>query len=441
MSRVRVGLLFLTFLIGAGYVGGLLWRSTTPQLQVQTAVKVLGEATPVKLLVINRNGARRVAVWLEQGGKSFPVYQKEFPAVRWSLWRTAAAPAVADFAAGTKATPGVQDGKAELRLEAVSNDLLGRTAEIRLPVEVISRPPTVEVDQDEIIATLGGAGAVAFTVGGYVTESGVRVGKYQFRSWPMPGAGNPNRRISFFALPHDMPEGDVPLVYATNPSGMEAVGRMRHNITRKQFRRREILLDDGFLTKVFQELDLGGKGSEVVRFVRINKEMRQLNNQQLADLRLKTADRMLWNGPFQQLANSQVEAQFCDYRTYFYKGQSIDDQVHLGFDLATTARAPVTASNDGVVVSAGRLGIYGNAVIIDHGFGLQTLYAHLSEISVKVGESVKKRQPLGRSGATGLAGGDHLHFTTLLEGVPVNPVEWWDEHWLQDRVFSRMKKQ
>lgn len=441
MSRVRFWILSLIFLLAVAYPGALLWRSTTPQLQVQTAVKVLGESTPVKVLAINRNGVRRLSAWVEQDGKSFPVYEKEFPAVRWSLWRTAAAPALAEFSAGTRTTAGVHDGKAVLRLEAVSNDLAGRAMVLRMPVDVISVPPGVEVDQDEIIATLGGAGAVAFTVRGYVTESGIRVGKYRFRSWPMPGAASPDRRIGFFALPHDLPEGEVPLVYATNPSGVEAVGRMRHNITRKQFRKREILLDDAFLTKVFQELDLGGKGTEVVRFVRINKDMRQLNNQQLSDLRLKTADRMLWNGPFQQLANSQVEAQFCDYRTYFYKGQSIDEQVHLGFDLATTARAPVTASNDGQVAFAGRLGIYGNAVVVDHGLGLQTLYAHLSEIAVKAGESVKKRQLLGRSGTTGLAGGDHLHFTTLLEGVPVNPVEWWDEHWLKDRVFSRLKKQ
>jgi len=431
----------LIVLLGLAYVGVLLWRSTTPQLQVPTPVKVLGESTPVKVLAINRNGVRRLAAWLEQGGKSFPVYEKEFPSARWGLWRAAAAPAVVEFSAGTKATAGVRDGKAMLSLEAVSNDLLGRAVVVRLPVDVISRPPGVDVDQDEIIATLGGAGAVAFTVSGYVTESGIRVGKYRFRSWPMPGAASPERRIGFFALPHDLPEGEVPLVYATNPTGIEAVGRVRHNITRKQFRKREIPLDDAFLTKVFQELDLGGTGTEVVRFIRINQDMRQLNNQQLSDLRLKTADRMLWTGAFQQLANSQVEAQFCDYRTYFYKGQSIDEQVHLGFDLATTARAPVTASNDGQVAFAGRLGIYGNAVVIDHGWGLQSLYAHLSEIGVKTGDSVKKRQLLGRSGTTGLAGGDHLHFTTLLEGVPVNPVEWWDEHWLRDRVFSRMKKQ
>ena len=441
MPRFRILVPFVVLgLLAVVYASVLYLRSSKTELQVQTPVKVIGSATPIRVLAINRNGVRRLSASIEQGGKSYPVYGKEFPAVRWNLFRTAETPAVLQFEAGSKTAPGLQDGKAVVRLEAVSNDFASRTSSLALEVDVNSKPPAVSVDDEEIVATLGGSGVVAFTVGGYVTESGVRVGKYVFRSWPMPGAASAERRIALFALPHDLPEGEFPVVYASNPSGAEAVGRIRHNITRKKFRQRDIKLEDGFLSKVLSELDLGGRGSEIIRFVRINKDMRQANNQQLADLRLKTADRMLWDGPFQQLANSSVEAQYCDYRTYFYKGESVDEQVHLGFDLATTARAPVTASNDGQVVFAGRLGIYGNAVVIDHGFSLQSLYAHLSEISVKAGESVKKRQVIGRSGDTGLAGGDHLHFTMLLEGVPVNPVEWWDAHWLEDRLFRRMKK-
>ena len=93
-----------------------------------------------------------------------------------------------------------------------------------------------------------------------------------------------------------------------------------------------------------------------------------------------------------------------------------------------------------MVVFADFLGIYGNCVILDHGLGVQSLYAHMSTIGVKVGDSVTKGQELGRTGSTGLAGGDHLHFTMLLQGVPVNPVEWWDPHWLQDRVNRKIKE-
>ena len=142
---------------------------------------------------------------------------------------------------------------------------------------------------------------------------------------------------------------------------------------------------------------------------------------------------------FHPFTNSAVESAFADQRTYTYQGKEVDHQTHLGFDLASYANTPIVAANRGKVVHAAELGIYGNCVIIDHGMGVQSLYAHLSSIEVKAGQDVEKEQTLGRSGMTGLAGGDHLHFTMLLNGHMVNPVEWWDAHWIQDRILRKLK--
>ncbi len=103
-----------------------------------------------------------------------------------------------------------------------------------------------------------------------------------------------------------------------------------------------------------------------------------------------------------------------------------------------TARAEVGAANGGVVVLARYFGIYGNAVVIDHGYGLMSLYGHLSSLSVQEGQSVARGDVVGRSGATGLAGGDHLHFTMLLHGLSVNPREWWDATWIRNRIESKL---
>jgi murein DD-endopeptidase MepM/ murein hydrolase activator NlpD len=149
---------------------------------------------------------------------------------------------------------------------------------------------------------------------------------------------------------------------------------------------------------------------------------------------------MLWREAFAQLGNTQVESRFADQRTYFFGDKEIDRQVHLGFDLASVQQAPVLAANRGVVVHADYLGIYGNCVILDHGLGVQSLYAHLSAIDVKDGDTVEKGGALGRTGVTGLAGGDHLHFTMLVNGTAVNPVEWWDGHWMEDRVFRKIRE-
>jgi murein DD-endopeptidase MepM/ murein hydrolase activator NlpD len=146
----------------------------------------------------------------------------------------------------------------------------------------------------------------------------------------------------------------------------------------------------------------------------------------------------MFKDAFQQLGNSQVEARFADTRTYIYRGKDIDQQVHLGFDLAKTANVSLVASQRGRVVHAADLGIYGNCVVIDHGLGVQSLYGHLSSIGVRVGDKVEKGQEIGRSGQTGLAGGDHLHFTTLVGGEQVTPVDWWSAQWIQDRVLRKI---
>ncbi len=173
-------------------------------------------------------------------------------------------------------------------------------------------------------------------------------------------------------------------------------------------------------------------------FLKINGDLRRKNNQYLTDLSKKSAPELFFKDAFQQLGNSQVEAKFADTRTYTYKGKDVDKQVHLGFDLAKTANVSIVASQRGRVVHASDLGIYGNCVVIDHGMGVQSLYGHLSSIGVKVGDKVEKGQELGRSGMTGLAGGDHLHFTMLVGGQQVTPVDWWSAQWMQDRVLRKI---
>jgi murein DD-endopeptidase MepM/ murein hydrolase activator NlpD len=252
--------------------------------------------------------------------------------------------------------------------------------------------------------------------------------------------GNPALRFSLFAFPWDLPVTTAPEVYASNPAGFETAGHFWFKVFPKKFRKRDLPIDDGFLNKVVSEIDPGGSGDLLARFLKINGEMRRRNNQTLADLRLKTEEKFLWSGAFLRM-NAKSESNFADDRTYVYNGKKVDEQVHLGFDLSDVKHAPVPAANDGKVVFAERLGIYGNCIVVDHGYGLQSIYGHLSQIQVKPGDMVKKGQTMGRSGETGLAGGDHLHFSMQIDGVQVNPIEWWDEHWIHDRILSKVGQQ
>ncbi len=374
---------------------------------------------------------------LEQGPARASVTHTQEPD-RLMFWKRGLAPATHLLSLELEAGKGWRSGPAKLTVEAVGNDFRGHAAVKSYEIPIVLEPPRLAVDGAQHYINQGGAELVTFTAGGSWSEAGVRVGKYSFRSFPVPGGKSENERFCLFAISWDTPADTVPVVFARNAAGQEVTARFWFKVFPKQFRKRTLELSDAFIEKVVGELDAGGTGDKLQRFLRVNGPVRRENNAALAALREKTEHRFLWQPPFRQLSNSQVEAQFADVRTYVFGGKKVDEQVHLGFDLSKVQQAPVVASNSGKVVHAGPLGIYGNCVVIDHGYGLQSIYAHLSSIGVKEGQSVARDEEIGKSGATGLAGGDHLHYSMQIDGVQVNPVEWWDAHWIQDRILSKL---
>lgn len=416
----------------------LLAFSDTPEVRLDASATSIGRATPLAIEVSDPHGIRHLAVSIKQNGMSYRAGEITQPARR-IFWRHDVADSVLNVVAGTKSIPQLKDGKARLIIEAASDDFLGKTGRLECDVTVVTQPPTLTVDSDEHYLYLGMADLVTFNVGGYWTEAGVRVGNETFRGWPMPD-GKPGL-FSLFAFAWNMPVGTTPLVYATNPAGNEVTAPMAFEFPKKEqpkYRVRDLQIDDRFMEKVVNELDPNGSGDMVARFVKINGEMRRENNKTLSDLRLKTEPRFLWSEPFLQQHNSKVESSFADVRNYIYRGKKIDQQVHLGYDLSITQHVGVEASNDGRVIYAAPLGIYGNCIVLDHGYGLQTIYGHLSEIAVHEGDMVKRGQIMGKSGQTGMAGGDHIHFSMQLEGVQIDPKEWWDSHWIKDHIAKRV---
>jgi murein DD-endopeptidase MepM/ murein hydrolase activator NlpD len=98
--------------------------------------------------------------------------------------------------------------------------------------------------------------------------------------------------------------------------------------------------------------------------------------------------------------------------------------MHTGIDIDGTTGQPIVASKDGVVSMAAPFSGYGNAVIIDHGGGIQTLYGHLSAFAVSAGQTVSQGQVVGNVGCTGSCTGDHLHFEVRVNGSPVDPLNY-----------------
>jgi murein DD-endopeptidase MepM/ murein hydrolase activator NlpD len=231
-------------------------------------------------------------------------------------------------------------------------------------------------------------------------------------------------------------------VSARDEAGNVATRAVPAELKPRAFPRDTITLTDAFLQAKVPELLPQRPPSQplIDGFLVINRDHRRQAEEEKFKIGVKTAETPLWEGPFVQPRNTKVFSNFAETRTYVYQGHTVDTQVHVGFDLASTKLSPVPAANAGQVAFAGPLTIYGNTVIVDHGLGLQTLYAHLSSIDVKPGDKVTRGQELGRTGTTGLAVGDHLHFEVLVSGVSVTPIEWWDGKWIRDRVNKPLKQ-
>ena len=414
--------------------------STGTTLKVDPPITVVGYKTPVHIHEENSHGVRSMTVTIEQDGKSYDTRvaqagsQHIFPEHN-------VGPSDVTIEIGKQTAPALHDGKARVVVAAISNDFRGKTTSEAFDVNVVTVAPRVAADAVQHYIYQGGSELVTFTPSGAWTEAGVRVGDYTFRSFPLPN--HPGEYFSLFALFWNLPVDTPMYVYASNPSGALARTNFTYKVFPKKFRKSTLALETMNVDRMVNGIDPEHKipGDTIQRFLYINNEMRKKNNKTLADLRFQTADKFLWTGAFLPMVDSTVESRFADDRTYTWKGKKVDEQTHLGFDLAKLAHSPIPASNDGKVLWAEDLGIYGNCVVIDHGFGLQSFYGHMSEFLVKKGDLVKKGQVIGKTGSTGLAGGDHLHFGMQVDGVQVNAIEWWDPHWVRDRILSKMGKE
>jgi len=437
--------------------GGAWWyagRGGAPAIAVQQPGKVVGQAGTLDLTVTTPRGELSgLDVTLEQNGQRYPLFSlaqqdravlKQDGPDRLRLTRPI----------GRADVPQLKSGQATVNVTATRSALYNLrqlTSTDRRTFQVRLERPRVSIASTHHFVNHGGAEMVVYRVTPTDVRSGVRVGDVTYRGYPLAEAAgvqaDPSLHLAFFALLYDQDLNTPIQVFAIDEAGNQSTAAIDVKVFPKSFRRSRIEVNDPFLQRVVPailentpDFKVDNPDDLVASYVQINRDLRQKNAEQIAALADKSAPQILWDGAFQQLGNSQVESLFADHRTYFYKGNEIDQQVHLGFDLAVTAAVPVHAANRGHVLYADPLGIYGNCVILDHGVGVQSLYAHLSSMDVKPGDTVEKGQTLGRSGMTGLAGGDHLHFTMLVDGRPVNSVEWWDAHWLQDRVFRKIRE-
>jgi murein DD-endopeptidase MepM/ murein hydrolase activator NlpD len=432
---LRFALIGIPILLVAGVASYLVWRQSVPHVRADfsPAPKFIGLKTALTLtLQATRGGVRSVEVAVVQGSTRSMVAQQVFAEPVASQQHLALTVAGKEL--------GLRDGAATLEVKARDGfwrPIRGNDQPVAsVPVTVDMTPPSLEVLATTHYLHQGGGGLAALRVKG-AARAGVKVGEVLFPAYPV-GAADGGLAVALFALPWDLPDMTSIAAWADDEAGNSVSRPLPSELQPRRFPSGTVELTDQFLAAKLPEL-LPERGAiprdqYAAAFLTVNRDLRKKAEDTKRQLATRTRPEPLWAGAFIQPRNTKVFSNFAESRSYRYNGQQVDTAVHLGFDLASLKHSPVPAANSGVVVFAGPLTIYGNAVVLDHGLGLQTLYGHLSSIAVKEGDQVKQGQELGRTGATGLAVGDHLHYEVLIGGVSVTPVEWWDGRWIRDHV-------
>jgi murein DD-endopeptidase MepM/ murein hydrolase activator NlpD len=446
-SFLPLGILLLACAAAVAFVGiGFFRVGASPDINIRPSAPVIGKHTAITIEISEpRRGLSSVRVEFVQGDHVETLAEKSYAyPSSLNFWGARTTHDTVQVQAGRETIAGLKSGQASIRVTA------GRIGswlrhprpalqEITLPVRLT--PPLLQVISTQTYVAQGGCEVVVYRVGDSTVRDGVQAGSWWFPGYPLPGGGK-SERFAFFSVPYDMNTPNVHLV-ASDAADNEAVVSFIDQFFPKKFKEDTVELTDAFMGKVVPEImdqtpDFHDRGNLLDNYIAINTDLRAKDAAVIVNLARQSRPEILWSKPFLPIQNGKVMAGFADYRSYKYQGRVVDHQTHLGYDLAVTRHAPIPAANDGFVLQAKYFGIYGNAVIIDHGFGVMTLYGHMSSIAVTPGQKVARGDIIGQTGETGLAGGDHLHFGVILDGLPVNPVEWWDGHWITDRLGHKL---
>jgi len=435
-SKTWLLVVLVLLLAVVGSVSFLGWRQSAAAPRATLgAPRALGQkASLVVTVEAGRGSVATVEVRIAQGGKTATAVRREGGLGARADLAFALEPAALGFREGS-ATLEVWARDDYWRPFRVTERALA-TAQVTIDLT----PPRLDILAATRYVSPGGALLVAFRAAD-ARRVDVTVGARAFPSFPH-GPAERGARVALVGLPYDFAEGTPLAVRAEDEAGNVTTRPIPAELKPRRFPHDTIQIKDDLLRAKLPELLPQRPPSQplVEGFLIVNRDQRKQAEQEKARLGARTGTEPLWEGPFTQPRNTKVFSNFAETRTYVYEGKEIDTQVHYGYDLASTKQSPVPAANRGAVVFAGPLTIYGNTIVLDHGWGLQTLYAHLSSIEVKVGDTVDRGQELGRTGSTGFAVGDHLHFEVLVAGVSVTPLEWWDAKWLRDRIATPLRE-
>jgi murein DD-endopeptidase MepM/ murein hydrolase activator NlpD len=336
--------------------------------------------------------------------------------------------------------------KVEVKDTSMWNFLQGNAVEKSIDINIDYKSPNVNILSHSYTINQGGAALVIFQADDEnLDRVYVEVGEHQFVAQPYKQEGYYASLIAWPFKKSDFLANVVAIDAAQN----KRVAEVPFYLKSKKYRVSWIQAKDKFINGKITDLaqsdpEYAGIEDKLEKFRAINETMRLKNEKLIHSLSKTVSSELLTNWKikkFYPLRNGQRVASYGDERHYYYKSKDneVSQAYHVGYDLASTKMAAIKTSNAGKVVYADDNGIYGNMPMIDHGLGLYSLYGHCSQLLVNEGDEVEAGQSIAKTGVSGLALGDHLHFGLLVQGIEVRPVEWFDKGWIRkniDKIFK-----
>ncbi|MDL2286285.1 M23 family metallopeptidase [Desulfococcaceae bacterium OttesenSCG-928-F15] len=444
-KRKRLFLTLLgTLVLGAAiWLGMICFEGQKPEIHITLENLRLGREQEIAFEITEAGrGIKEYRVTFEQGFRDFVLAEKEFPGEEF-LWATGVAHTPVQFSF-KPSDLGVKDGEGTLRIwvrDASFRRLFkGNVSVWEAKVFVDTEAPEIFVATRNHYLSQGGAGLVAYRVSEPVRRSGVMVDGEFF---PGHAGFGPKKDIylAFFGIGHTPGSGKEIFLTAEDFAGNTGKSGFQHMVNSRRFKKDTITIKDRFLAWKMPEFkDPPEKSASLIeKFLFVNGPGRKADENFIFAAARESLSEILWESVFMPLPSSANRGGFADHRTYYYEGQEIDKQYHMGIDLASVSQAPIPAAARGRVVMTDNTGIYGKNVLIDHGCGLFSHYAHLTRVSVNVGDRLEKGDILGTTGLTGMVGGDHLHFGVVIGSRFVNPMEWLDAKWVENNILSKIR--
>ena len=348
----------------------------------------------------------------------------------------------------------LKEGNAELRVLAFDKALWNNGARLSAVVEVNYLKPQIAALTPQQNGVLGGTEMVFYKVTGKPPQAhGVLAEGSLYQGFPAAGwndgfKGRQSVYLALYPIPASMGDSKESMrLIARDALGNSATGAFNYRIKQRRWasfrfplthERAKQLRDTLYDYAKRENLDSKAIGDVATDLKNILKPLANSDEGFVGTALSRSTSTRLWREAFLPPVSASPTNSAGDQRVVLLEDRELVRGTSSGVRFPVSRRTPVVAANNGTVVFIGTLGLLGNTIVIDHGFGLASVYAHLSDVSATRGITVQRGQEIGRTGSTGFSQSEEVYFEIRLHGVPVSPNEWWDQTWVTDHIDNKV---